>query len=207
MQISNDSVLALLEILSYANESAARLISSARPASSVAQALWAKFPVPEYVIDDEKCSIYHVDRSTMERGACYPGNVYVVRTGDLHKIGFSQNGVKDRLAAARREYGIDVEITRIIRTACGRGLERYLHSKFAEKRIYSEFFYLDPSDLTLIASIAFFNGAMVQHYDPRSSSWEYAPIKIIRTRKRLSAPEMNANFLRNAINCWLDKTL
>ena len=80
------------------------------------------------------------------------GYVYLMCSGNgYHKIGISKN-VVNRKWQIDREYPIKIEL--LHQFACNdyRRVERFLHEKYATKRVQYEWFKLDPEDVQWILS-------------------------------------------------------
>ena len=75
-----------------------------------------------------------------------PGGVYVLRCGDLFKIGYSRD-VRSRVMAINAQSPVDVEHVITIHTSNARHLESLLHRSFADKRVKGEWFRLSDEDV------------------------------------------------------------
>lgn len=73
------------------------------------------------------------------------GYVYVLRSGNYYKIGKSKHANK-RIAAIQTASPFKVVRLARIETLDMDALERYLHRKFADKRVNGEWFELDDDD-------------------------------------------------------------
>jgi len=78
----------------------------------------------------------------------YSTCVYIVKSGDTYKIGYTSN-LKNRLSAIATGCPEPVEVRDVIHGA-GLKEERALHRKFEAKRVSGEWFALDEEDLAFI---------------------------------------------------------
>lgn len=109
---------------------------------------------------------------------CAPGIVYLMECGDLIKIGRTQQGLNDRASGVRSMVrGMKVKPTYAMKTVCYFGLEAFLHSLCAHKRIKGEFFRLDFDDIAKIKQMAYWNQVPIQHHDVINDKYSWpAPI-------------------------------
>jgi len=88
------------------------------------------------------------------------GYVYLIRAIEPHshyKIGLSKTPVK-RIESLDVKLPFPIEVIHLIKTDDMRGLEKSLHSKYAEKRINGEWFALSDDDVREICSMSSMNG-------------------------------------------------
>ncbi|MHB1738065.1 MAG: GIY-YIG nuclease family protein [Actinomycetes bacterium] len=75
------------------------------------------------------------------------GVVYLIRMGEFHKIGKSND-------PGRRVYELGLrlpekhDVVHVIETDDPSGIEAYWHRRFAAQRVNGEWFRLSPSDVT-----------------------------------------------------------
>lgn len=83
------------------------------------------------------------------------GYVYLMRCGDVHKIGLSTNPNRRKVEIEEYMPG-DIETVVTISTWDTYGLEQSLHSTFLWRRVSGqrEWFFLSPSDVNFIKGLA-----------------------------------------------------
>lgn len=91
------------------------------------------------------------------------GYIYVVRRGDIYKIGFSRSNVPRRVKASDGELVLTVETGQQPAS-----LEREIHRKFAHKRadgpgFKREWFSLTADDLAWLRGLSRFMSETVEH--------------------------------------------
>ena len=98
---------------------------------------------------------------------CTPGYVYLMRSADIHKIGFSKNP-DNRLRAAHAEgWNCDLSDLRLIHKIATNNMamaEAELHRRFSDRRMPSrrkhgscEWFRLSDADVNWILSLSEYN--------------------------------------------------
>lgn len=111
-------------------------------------------------------------------GGCRSGVVYVAKSGDSFKIGYTSRGGKgyysslvNRMKYLPARYGVPEEFLFGLLCNCAQGLEEFLHYRLLDYRVYSQFptryanspevYYLSPDMLDEIKAIDWFNGHRV----------------------------------------------
>jgi hypothetical protein len=80
------------------------------------------------------------------------GYLYLVKNGDLYKIGYTNYRLHRRLAQLRTAAPL-LELIHSIRTPFFKQIEHQLHVKFGSRRIGGEWFQLFPEDIAYIKSL------------------------------------------------------
>jgi len=75
------------------------------------------------------------------------GEVYLFRCGNYYKIGQTQTGVLNRLKAVQHGNPFEVILVHVIPSENSYSAEKYLHLKFANKRVRLEWFELSDADV------------------------------------------------------------
>lgn len=116
--------------------------------------------------ETQKCDVFN---HAWGYSLCKPGFVYIVKFGDLYKIG-STNGargissIRYRILAANRQVGQVGAPICYIETNCSLGFEYWLHEEYKHKRVKTEYFALSDYDLRKIKSMTQFNdGTLTLH--------------------------------------------
>lgn len=91
-------------------------------------------------------------RSTQNAQASKAGIVYLLKSGDLHKIGKTKQ-MTARLLALQTASAHQVLVAHTIETNDRHQLEKELHLKFADKRRQGEWFDLTSEDIDYIKSL------------------------------------------------------
>lgn len=79
------------------------------------------------------------------------GFVYLMKSGDYHKIGLTRRDPRIRLKEITTPT--DTIIVHVIETVDPEGLEHFLHEEFKEKRSNREWFKLDEDDVQWIIDL------------------------------------------------------
>lgn len=79
------------------------------------------------------------------------GYVYLLRSGDYHKIGLTRRDINKRTKEITVPEGLSV--VHVVETEDPEGLEAYLHNEFKKKRTEREWFKLDEEDVQFIMNI------------------------------------------------------
>lgn len=74
-------------------------------------------------------------------------HVYLIRSGDYHKIGIAKN-VKARMLSLDTSNPMPIELIESHKCKQARKVERYLHDKYAEQRVKLEWFKLNDEQIT-----------------------------------------------------------
>lgn len=82
------------------------------------------------------------------------GWVYLVKSGDVYKIGMSNGDVKKRIETLQTGSPTPIETVCLLQTNDASGLEAELHEKFKDKRTRGEWFSLTSDDIDYILSLA-----------------------------------------------------
>lgn len=90
--------------------------------------------------------------SAIDRVDFWYGFIYVVKAGELYKIGFSKTPRK-RFRTFRTGSPIPLEIVLTMRTPHYKIVEQMLHDHFAAKRVHGEWFALTESDIEYVKSL------------------------------------------------------
>lgn len=113
--------------------------------------------------------------------ACRPGVAYILRCGDLYKIGYSSLGSGVKTLEGRINFiSVNLQIPFVFEHAiwanCGRGLEAYLHKRYSKFRFAvqyqrnlginesQEIFRLGANDLAWILGLETYNNGAVTHF-------------------------------------------
>lgn len=80
--------------------------------------------------------------------------VYLVKSGELHKIGMSTSDVKKRIETLKTASPTPLEVVCVVETDDARGLEALLHKMFKTRRVKGEWFSLTPDDVAYIRALA-----------------------------------------------------
>jgi hypothetical protein len=72
-------------------------------------------------------------------------SVYVIRCFDYYKIGYSFN-IESRIENMRTNNPFPLKVVYVAQTPQYKELEKALHSQFAYRRVYREWFKLEPED-------------------------------------------------------------
>lgn len=124
----------------------------------------------------DSCHIYAEGRHT-----CSAGFVYIARSGDLYKVGYSSlvrgaSTLSGRIDWIAKHLGIPFVFEHGLWANCGRGLEQYLHRRYAKllfRVAYQaganseskEIFRLASEDFVFIQTMKSFNGNEVSHFE------------------------------------------
>lgn len=81
--------------------------------------------------------------------------VYIIQSGDHHKIGMSDN-ISERIEAIQISTPYDIIVTHCFETDHPQEAEALLHRIFKHKRVRGEWFLLSASDLNFLAGIGGF---------------------------------------------------
>ena len=79
------------------------------------------------------------------------GYVYLIKSGDYHKIGLTRRNPETRLKELTTPEG--VSMVHVIETTDPEGLEKFLHNEFRHKRAEREWFRLDEEDVEWIKQV------------------------------------------------------
>lgn len=114
------------------------------------------------------------------RGYCGPGFIYIAKEGDLYKIGSTKEestarhvytsagilaSVTARFYHVNKDHNRQFMLIHVIYTSiCVRGLEKFLHGIFADRRPgRHEWFRLTVSDVEFLLNLADFDGYELTH--------------------------------------------
>ena len=79
------------------------------------------------------------------------GYVYLIKSGEYHKIGLTRRDPRTRLKEITTPEG--VSLIYVIETNDPEGLEQFLHNEFKDKRSNREWFKLNEEDIQWIKKI------------------------------------------------------
>lgn len=79
------------------------------------------------------------------------GYVYLVKSGDYHKIGLTRRDPRTRIREITTPEGTSV--VHVIETYDPEGCEKFLHEEFKYKRAEREWFRLDKEDVEWVKQI------------------------------------------------------
>ena len=79
------------------------------------------------------------------------GYVYLIKSGDYHKIGLTRRNPRTRLKELTTPEG--VSLVHVIETTDPEGCEKFLHEEFKHQRAEREWFKLDKEDVEWIKQI------------------------------------------------------
>lgn len=108
------------------------------------------------------CGAYHEK--------CKPGFVYLIRYGDLCKIGYTGKleGVIHRRTHINRQFNISGgEILTVFESNCGRGFEKHIHQLLRGVWVRNEFYRITDNELNIIRQVTLFNGGQVTEHPPQ----------------------------------------
>lgn len=135
----------------------------------MAESLWdiiiGKDPMRKHA--DRECACWH--SSVVNGTLCRPGFVYIVRFGDLYKIGATDgnkgiNSIKARIAAINKQVGQKGGLVGFIQTNCAQGFEHWLHREYRAQCVRTEFFRLHDTEIQTIRALDAFNGAPLHFF-------------------------------------------
>lgn len=79
------------------------------------------------------------------------GYVYLIKSGEYHKIGLTRRDPRTRLKEITTPEG--VSLIHVTETSDPEGLEAFLHNEFVDKRSNREWFRLDDEDVEFIKEL------------------------------------------------------
>lgn len=104
------------------------------------------------------------------------GMVYLIRAGDLYKIGRTRN-LLYRIQSIGLELGMSVRLLHCWYTREPSALERLFHTMMRSERICGEWFRLKSSDLDCLTNFRFSRLALLPSpYHPPNAHYEVIPI-------------------------------
>jgi hypothetical protein len=95
---------------------------------------------------DSRCDVE--ETTTLGKNQPASGYVYLVKSGKLYKIGFSENHWRRKSELHKQTAEGIVEVHTIAAIDDAPRIERYWHERFKEKRIRGEWFDLFPEDIS-----------------------------------------------------------
>ena len=99
--------------------------------------------VPQVMVDVVKKT--SKEKKSLPRG--YYGFVYLMQSSNgYHKVGITTD-IKKRLNGIRRLFPVKIDIVHHIASNDYRNVERFIHKKFASKRVQHEWFNLEDGDV------------------------------------------------------------
>lgn len=79
--------------------------------------------------------------------------VYILRCNEYYKIGFTNGSIECRIHAMQTGNPYKLELAFALKNKNAKTIEKYIHSKFENKRVLREWFHLDEKDFIKIEDI------------------------------------------------------